>query len=62
MMLALMDKGWASLVLIGTVWKRQELEYQKRDDTPGVDLAYHIGGALLAVGLLAWLKWFTRGK
>ena len=40
------------------VCKRQDLEYQKRDDTPGIDLAYHVGaataGTLTLVGLLAW--------
>ena len=40
------------------VCKRQDLEYQKRDDTPGIDLAYHVGaataGTLTLMALLAW--------
>ena len=60
MLLALFGKGWAGLVLIGTVWKRQDLEFQKRNDTPGLDLAYHLGGMLLALATIGGLVWWAR--
>ena len=36
---------------MATVWVRQGLEYHKRKDTPGIDLAYHLGGLLVGVAL-----------
>lgn len=36
----------AGLVLMGTVWVRQALEFAKRRDTPGIDLAYHLVGLI----------------
>ena len=35
---------WAGLGILGLVIARQGLEYAKRGDTPGIDLAYHLGG------------------
>ena len=36
------------------VCKRQDLEFQKRADTPGIDLAYHVTGAAVGTIVLAW--------
>ena len=41
------------------VCKRQDLEYQKRDDTPGIDLAYHVGGAAVGTICLAFVVWMV---
>ena len=40
--------------ILGMIWVRQSLEYMKRHDTPGIDLAYHLGGLVLGTvaGLL----------
>ena len=50
---ALLTTGyhWAGITIMGTVWVRQGLEYHKRKDTPGIDLAYHLGGLLVGVTL-----------
>ena len=40
----------AGLTLMAFVAIRQGLEYLKRHDTPGIDMAYHMGGLL--AGLL----------
>ena len=47
----------AAFIIISTVWKRQDLEFQKRDDTPGIDLAFYMAGLLAGVGfgVLAWV-------
>ena len=37
------------------VAKRQELEYEKRDDTPGIDMAYHVGAASAGGAILLGL-------
>ena len=42
---------WAGAVIMATVWVRQALEFQKRRDTPGIDLSYHLAG--LVTGVLA---------
>ena len=42
---------WAGTTIMATVWVRQGLEYHKRKDTPGIDLAYHLGGLLAGVAL-----------
>ena len=34
-----------NIPLATLVAKRQDLEFQKRADTPGIDLAYHVAGA-----------------
>ena len=34
---------------MGTVWVRQALEFQKRRDTPGIDLSYHLAGLVTGV-------------
>ena len=50
--------GWLGLdglPLAALVCTRQGLEYLKRDDTPGMDLAYHVGGC--AVGVVAGTVW-----
>ena len=39
-----------AFILMGNVWKRQDLEYQKRDDTPGIDLAFYMVGLLIGIG------------
>ena len=39
----------AGFILMGTVWVRQGLEFAKRQDTPGIDLAYHLAGLLVGV-------------
>ena len=41
---------WAGAVVMSTVWVRQALEFQKRRDTPGIDLSYHLAGLLAGVG------------
>ena len=45
----------AGLIIMGTVWVRQGLEFLKRRDTPGIDLAYHLGGLLTGTGVGIWL-------
>ena len=49
------DYHWAGIAIMGTVWVRQGLEFQKRKDTPGIDLAYHLGGlvvgTILSIGI-----------
>ncbi len=42
---------WAGIAIMATVWVRQGLEYHKRKDTPGIDLAYHLGGLLVGVAV-----------
>ena len=46
---------WAGAVVMATVWVRQALEFQKRRDTPGIDLSYHLAGLLAGVGAGALL-------
>ena len=49
---------WAGFVLMGTVWTRQGLEFAKRKDTPGIDLAYHLIGLLAGIGIgLSSVQW-----
>ena len=45
---------WAGMGILALVIARQALEYAKRKDTPGIDLAYHLGGCLtgVAIGLV----------
>ena len=43
------DDPWAGAVIMGTVWVRQALEFQKRRDTPGIDLSYHLAGLIAGV-------------
>lgn len=45
------DDPWAGAVIMGTVWGRQALEFQKRRDTPGIDLSYHLAGLIAGVFL-----------
>ena len=45
-------------VLMALVISRQALEYHKRNDTPGIDLAYHIGG--LIAGAVVGILWGSR--
>lgn len=45
----------AGAVIMATVWVRQGLEFAKRRDTPGIDLAYHLGGLLAGVGIGLYL-------
>ena len=40
------------------VAKRQELEYEKRDDTPGIDMAYHVGSVAAGIVILMMLVGF----
>ena len=40
---------WAGAVIMATVWVRQALEFQKRRDTPGIDLSYHLAGLVAGV-------------
>ena len=40
---------WAGAVIMATVWVRQALEFQKRRDTPGIDLSYHLAGLIAGV-------------
>ena len=40
----------AALAILATIWKRQELEFEKRNDTPGIDLAYVLAGLLAGTG------------
>ena len=40
---------WAGAVVMATVWVRQALEFQKRRDTPGIDLSYHLAGLIVGV-------------
>ena len=49
----LLAKGFpsAGAVIMGTVWVRQGLEFVKRRDTPGIDLAFHLAGLLAGVGI-----------
>lgn len=47
---------WAGFGLLALVIARQGLEYAKRKDTPGIDLAYHLGGCLVGIGVGLWLK------
>ena len=47
--LLLGGEPWAGAVIMATVWVRQALEFQKRRDTPGIDLSYHLAGLLAAV-------------
>ena len=44
-----------NIALAMLVSKRQELEYEKRDDTPGIDMAYHVGAASAGVVILLGL-------
>ena len=47
----------AAALLMGTVFTRQGLEFAKRRDTPGIDLAYHLAGLIAGVGVgLYWLE------
>ena len=47
---------WAGAVVMATVWVRQALEFQKRRDTPGIDLSYHLAGLLTGLGARAVLS------
>ena len=48
-----------NIALAMLVAKRQELEYEKRDDTPGIDMAYHVGaasaGAAISLGTVGYI-------
>lgn len=37
--------------ILALVIARQGLEFARRADTPGIDLAYHLGGCVFGVGL-----------
>ena len=54
LLLTYFDLPLAGITVMGTVWVRQGLEFLKRHDTPGIDLAYHLGGLVtgVAVGLI----------
>ena len=39
-----------AFLLMGNVWKRQDLEFQKRNDTPGIDMAFYMVGLLMGIG------------
>ena len=54
-LLLLSGQPWAGAVIMATVWVRQTLEFQKRRDTPGIDLSYHLAGLIagVLVGLTA---------
>jgi hypothetical protein len=41
---------------MATAWVRQGLEFQKRRDTPGIDLSYHLAGLLAGVSTGAALS------
>ena len=61
-LMLLTGEPWAGAVIMATVWVRQALEFQKRRDTPGIDLSYHlaglIAGAFSGAVLNAWgLLW-----
>lgn len=55
-MLLLSGEPWAGTVIMATVWVRQGLEFQKRRDTPGIDLSYHLAGLLAGVSTGAALS------
>ena len=40
---------WAGMGVLALVIARQALEYAKRKDTPGIDLAYHLAGCILGI-------------
>ena len=50
-----LDEPVAAGLVMGMVGIRQTLEYLKRDDTPGIDLAYYIGGLLAGVAAGAFV-------
>lgn len=56
LLLTSLEHPWAGGVIMATVLGRQALEFQKRNDTPGIDLSYHLGGLVLGIvfGLLGW--------
>ena len=41
---------WAGMGILALVIARQGLEYAKRKDTPGIDLAYHLAGCVVGIG------------
>ena len=41
-------------VLMGVVCARQALEFAKRRDTPGIDLAYYVAGLLVGI-VIGWM-------
>lgn len=41
------DYPTAGIGLLALVIARQGLEFAKRRDTPGIDLAYHLGGCII---------------
>ena len=42
--------------ILALVITRQGLEFAKRRDTPGIDLAYHLGGCIVGIGCgVVWL-------
>ncbi len=47
--LLLSGEPGAGAVIMATVWVRQSLEFQKRRDTPGIDLSYHLAGLISVV-------------
>ena len=47
---------------MGFVSARQGLEYAKRKDTPGIDMAYHLAGLLGGVGLGIYLLATARRR
>ena len=47
--LLLSGEPWTGSVIMATAWVRQALEFQKRCDTPGIDLSYHLAGLLAVV-------------
>ena len=46
----------AGAAIITTIWVRQGLEYHKRNDTPGIDLAYHLGGLVAGSIVGAYMR------
>ena len=45
---------WAGAALLAFIGIRQTLEFQKRNDTPGIDLAYHMLGIILVILVALW--------
>ena len=54
--LAVSGEPSAAGIIMATVWVRQGLEFAKRRDTPGIDLAYHLGGLLIGITIGIFIK------